>query len=43
MEEVIRNYFQCWLDKDITVVEEIFSDNIIYSECYGPYIKALDR
>ena len=29
MEEVIRKYFQCWLDKDITVVEEIFSDNII--------------
>ena len=29
MEEVIRKYFQCWLDKDITVVEEIFSEEEI--------------
>ena len=43
MEEVIRKYFQCWLDKDITVVEEIFSDNIIYSECYGPVYKGIGQ
>ena len=29
MEEVIRKYFQCWLDKDIDAVKEIFSDDII--------------
>lgn len=29
MEDVIRNYFQCWLNKDINAVKEIFSDNII--------------
>ena len=27
MEEVIRKYFQCWLDKDIDAVKEIFSDD----------------
>lgn len=43
MEAVIRKYFQCWLDKDITVVEEIFSDNIIYSECYGPVYKGIGQ
>ena len=32
MEDVIRKYFQCWLDKDINDVKEIFSDDIIYSE-----------
>ena len=35
MEEVISKYFQCWLDKDVDAVKEIFSDDIIYSECYG--------
>ena len=39
MEEVIRKYFQCWLDKDIDAVKGIFSDDIIYSECYGPVYK----
>lgn len=24
MEDVIRKYFQCWLDKDINDVKEIF-------------------
>ena len=39
MEEVIRKYFRCWLDKDVAAVKEIFSDDIIYSECYGPVYK----
>lgn len=38
-EEVIRKYFQCWMDKDIDAVKEIFSDDIIYSECYGSVYK----
>ena len=43
MEEVIRKYFQCWLDKDIDAVKGIFSDDIIYSECMVRCIKELDR
>lgn len=43
MEEVIRKYFQCWLDKDIDAVKEIFSDDIIYSECYGPVYKGIGQ
>lgn len=43
MELVIRKYFQCWLDKDITIVKEIFSNNIIYSECYGPVYKGIEQ
>lgn len=41
MEEVIKKYFQCWLDKDVDAVKEIFSDDIIYSECYGPVYKGI--
>lgn len=43
MEDVIRKYFQCWLDKDINDVKEIFSDDIIYSECYGPVYKGIGQ
>ena len=43
MEDVIRKYFQCWMDKDINVVKEIFSYDIIYSECYGPVYKGIGQ
>lgn len=43
MELVIRKYFQCWLDKDITIVKGIFSNNIIYSECYGTVYKGIEQ
>ncbi len=43
MEEIIRKYFQCWLDKDIETVKEFFSEDIIYSECYGPIYKGIDQ
>lgn len=41
MEEIIRKYFQCWLDKDIDSIKGIFSGNIIYSECYGLVYKGI--
>ena len=43
MEEIIRKYFQCWLDKDIDTVKGIFIDDIIYSECYGPVYKGIGQ
>ena len=43
MEEVIRKYFQCWLDKDVDGVKEIFSDDITYSEYYGPVYNGIGK
>ena len=43
MEEVIRKYFRCWLDKDIDTIRMVFSDDIIYSECYGPKYKGIGQ
>ena len=43
MEEVIRKYFQCWLNKDVDAVKGIFSEDIIYSECYGPVYKGIGQ
>lgn len=43
MEDVIRKYFQCWLDKEGDDLKRIFRDNIIYSECYGPVYKGMGQ
>lgn len=32
-----------WLDKDVDAVKEIFSDDIIYGECYGPVYKGIGQ
>ena len=36
MKEVIQKYFKAWLNVDIDVLSDVFSTDIIYSECYGP-------
>lgn len=35
-ENVIRNYFQSWINKDSSKLDETFSTDAVYSECYGP-------
>ena len=36
MKEVIQKYFKAWLNVDNSVLSDVFSNDIIYSECYGP-------
>ena len=43
MTEIIQKYFQAWIDVDLRTVKEIFSDDIIYSECYGPEYHGLPQ
>lgn len=43
MEEIIRRYFQAWLDGDIQPVRDTFSEDAIYSECYGPEYRGLSQ
>ncbi len=35
-EQIIKNYFQSWLDKNDLILTATFDTKIIYSECYGP-------
>ena len=35
-EQVIKNYFQSWINKNCLILKETFDLNAIYSECYGP-------
>jgi hypothetical protein len=43
ISSIIRNYFQAWIDKKIDVVKETFSEDIIYSECYGPEYHGIEQ
>lgn len=36
MEEIIRKYFKAWIDKDADALRGIFSEDAVYSECWGP-------
>lgn len=38
-QEIIKEYFQSWISNDISIVEKIFSEEILYTECYGPQYK----
>ncbi len=35
-EKIIKEYFQSWVNNDISIIGKIFSENAIYTECYGP-------
>ena len=36
MRKIIEMYFNCWLEKDGRDLVNIFANDIVYSECYGP-------
>ena len=36
MEEIIRRYFLAWIQADLETVRNTFSEDAVYSECYGP-------
>lgn len=35
-EQIIKDYFQMWVQRDFSSIENIFASDIYYSECYGP-------
>ena len=43
MQDVIRKYFQAWIDNDVETVKQTFSENAVYCECYGPEYRGLPQ
>ena len=43
MEEIIRRYFQSWIEADVEAIKSIFSEYIVYSECYGSEYRGLSQ
>ena len=42
-EIIIKQYFESWIKKDISIIEEHFSKNIKYIECYGPEYNGINQ
>jgi hypothetical protein len=42
-KEIIKQYFNSWMDKNINIIEKYFSQNIKYVECYGPEYDGKDQ
>lgn len=41
-KDIIRKYFKSWLDNDISKLEDIFAEDIVYTECYGPQYRGIE-
>ncbi|HBE84841.1 MAG TPA: nuclear transport factor 2 family protein [Lachnoclostridium sp.] len=42
-KKLVERYFQAWIEKDADVLKTVFSDDIIYSECYGPEYHGIEQ
>jgi len=42
-KKLVESYFQAWIEKDADVLKTVFSDDIIYSECYGPEYHGIEQ
>lgn len=42
-ENIIRNYFKAWLNKDDSYLQDTFDESVIYSECYGPEYQGINQ
>ena len=42
-DEIVKRYFQAWLDQNTEPLGSIFSEDIVYSECYGPEYRGLSQ
>lgn len=42
-EVLIQKYFKTWLEKENAIWKDIFSKDIVYSECYGPEYHGIDQ
>lgn len=41
--DTIVHYFNAWLTKNNSVLSEIFSADVIYTECYGPLYQGVSQ
>lgn len=41
-ENIIKEYFNCWLSKNNSLLNNIFDNDINYIECYDPEYNGLE-
>jgi len=42
-KDIIREYFESWINKDINIIEKYFASDIKYIECYGPEYNGINQ
>ncbi len=42
-ERRLRLWFSAWLTQDAGAVDEVFAQDIVYSECYGPEYRGIHQ
>lgn len=43
IEDIVSKYFNMWVDRDFSQLDNIFCDHIYYRECYGATYFGLDE
>lgn len=41
--DTVKAYFNGWLAKKADTLSDVFSDGVIYSECYGPEYRGIEQ
>lgn len=42
-QDIIRRYFKAWIDSNIETIKQTFTDDVVYTECYGPEYHGLPQ
>ncbi|MDO1605033.1 nuclear transport factor 2 family protein [Lactobacillus sp. YT155] len=42
-QEIIMRFFNSWITKDFSRLDDYFNQNAIYVESYGPWYQGLDE
>ena len=42
-QNILRQWFHAWLENDAGSIDHIFTDGIVYSECYGPEYHGIEQ
>ncbi|MEN6339674.1 MAG: nuclear transport factor 2 family protein [Clostridiaceae bacterium] len=42
-EQVVRQYFNAWLQKDGSQLRVLFDPDVVYVECYGPEYHGIEQ
>lgn len=42
-ELIVQKYFDSWIKNDNSNLKNVFTDDIIYSECYGPEYHGINQ
>jgi ketosteroid isomerase-like protein len=42
-EQIIREYFNAWIENTVSILPALLAEDIAYSECYGPEYHGLEQ